>query len=539
MNEKSKAFELIEFVWNNEKTDSYLRVNIAMYEAVKLAIISQMKFNKEDFQNIFSKFSGGYWFGVNANGKGYGENFYRKAVTSGNISACQSYEAFCNIKPFIDSKGRRLCKGAMYRDNEKRYRVTGFDFSTKKVYLVGYAISDWEEKGKKTLFNFTNNEWNINTPSMNTEFEGDHPHEMIWVHSSGNMFSKFIYLEKSMVRQYLELAKKKIHSINPDYVLIDTPPSVTNVHIELLSRVKVSYVLFVTQPTKLSNQDVLRTMDFFHERCGKVNCGIVENMCYGTEHNEYPIRLVAQIPMQDNMNTENLLTNAYNEFQKIVDEIVQSDIVVLEEYSTENGYDENFDVTDIHITGSRKHYFTHELKYDNGVEKTLTLPAMKFLSVRTWDKVRDYIRFHDDMGHLWDERMRRCDTERVGRVVNHFQNDDNAYFMVINAPNTEVHLITGEIGICSLLTGQRGHFELPRVSYQTSKGNVVLFPDEIMPVDINLLQQEINEGYIMLSDGRYLPPKEAVQQCYNAFGIRVGLGDNWEDIYDGWNKEMK
>jgi len=46
-------------------------------------------------------------------------------------------------------------------------------------------------------------------------------------------------------------------------------------------------------------------------------------------------------------------------------------------------------------------------------------------------------------------------------------------------------------------------------------------------------------GYIMLSDGRYLPPKEAVQQCYNAFGIRVGLGDNWEDIYDGWNKEMK
>lgn len=80
MNEKSKAFELIEFVWNNEKTDSYLRVNIAMYEAVKLAIISQMKFNKEDFQNIFSKFSGGYWFGVNANGKGYGENFYREVL---------------------------------------------------------------------------------------------------------------------------------------------------------------------------------------------------------------------------------------------------------------------------------------------------------------------------------------------------------------------------------------------------------------------------------------------------------------------------
>ena len=86
----------------------------------------------------------------------------------------------------------------------------------------------------------------INTPSMNTEFNGEHPQENIWVHSSGNMFEKFIYLEKSMVRQYLEMAKKKLKRINPDFVLIDTPPSITNVHIELLSRVKVSYVLLIS-----------------------------------------------------------------------------------------------------------------------------------------------------------------------------------------------------------------------------------------------------------------------------------------------------
>ena len=121
-------------------------------------------------------------------------------------------------------------------------------------------------------------------------------------------------------------------------------------------------------------------------------------------------------------------------------------------------------------------------------------------------------------------------------MVNHFKNDENAYFMVINAPNTEIHLVTGEIGVCSLLTGQQGHYELPRVSYQTSKGNVVLFPDEIMPVDMNLLQQQINDGYMMLSDGRYLPPKQIVEQCYLAYGHRVGLLDNWEKIYDDWIK---
>jgi MinD-like ATPase involved in chromosome partitioning or flagellar assembly len=376
----------------------------------------------------------------------------------------------------------------------------------------------------------------INTPSMNTEFESEHPQKNIWVHSSGNMFDKFIYLEKSMVRQYLEQAKKKLQQINPDFVLIDTPPSVTNVHIELLSRVKVSYVLFVTQPTKLSSQDVMRTMDFFYERCGKVKCGIVENMCYDTDERLYPIKLVAQIPMQDKMNTDSLLTNAEAEFQKIVDEIIVSESVVLEEYSTKNGYDESFDVTDMYRAGSRRHYVAHELKYDNGTEKTLNLPAPKFLSVRTWDKVRKYINDYDEMGFHYDARVQNCDTVRVERTVNHFNGDENAYFMVINSPNTEIHLITGEIGICSLLTGQKGHFELPRVSYQTSKGNVVLFPDEIMPVDMELLQQQINEGYIMLSDGRYLPPKETVLQCYNAFGTRVGLFDNWEKIYDEWLK---
>lgn len=376
----------------------------------------------------------------------------------------------------------------------------------------------------------------INTPSMNTEFEGEHPQENIWVHSSGNMFDKFIYLEKSMVRQYFEMAKRKLRQINLDFVLIDTPPSVTNVHIELLSRVKVSYVLFVTQPTKLSNQDVLRTMDFFHERCGRVNCGVVENMCYDKEKREYPIKLVAQIPMQDKMNTDNLLSNAKSEFQKIVDEVVTSESVVLEEYSTQNGYDENFDIVDMNLMQGRMKYVQHELKYDDGTEKTLNLPAPKFLSVRTWDRVRRYIRNHDDTGFNFDARIDKCDTEIVGRTVNHFKNDESTYFMVINAPNTELRLITGEIGICSLLTGQRYHYEIPRVSYQTGKGSVVLFPDEIMSVNMEMLQQMINEGYVMLSDGRYLPPKETVKQCYNAFGIIVGLFDNWEQTYDEWIK---
>lgn len=160
MEAKSKALELIEFVWKNEKTKSYLGVNTLMRNSVELAINALFEFAKDDLSTMYKMFRGGYWFGVNSNGKGMGEGFYSSACLVGNITACQSYEAFYDFKPFISSKGKRLYFGARYRDKDKRYKVTGFDFDTKRIHLVSYDIKDWKEEGKRSLHNFNNKEWN-------------------------------------------------------------------------------------------------------------------------------------------------------------------------------------------------------------------------------------------------------------------------------------------------------------------------------------------------------------------------------------------
>jgi hypothetical protein len=158
--EISKALELIKFIWNNEKTDSYVRINSLMQDALKLAINAQFKFEKNDFDNIFKSFSGEYWFGANTNGKGMGENFYNLACKTGNISAAQSYEAFYDFKAFITQKGNRLHEYSELNHKNKRYFVTGFDFKTKKIHFVSYELSDWQKKGKKQLHCFDNKEWN-------------------------------------------------------------------------------------------------------------------------------------------------------------------------------------------------------------------------------------------------------------------------------------------------------------------------------------------------------------------------------------------
>jgi hypothetical protein len=107
--------------------------------------------------------------------------------------------------------------------------------------------------------------------------------------------------------------------------------------------------------------------------------------------------------------------------------------------------------------------------------------------------------------------------------------------MVTNAPGTTIHLITGEIGQASLYT-EGSYYGLPMLKYQTSKGEVNLFPDEVRPVTDAEVQEFVQDGYIALSDGRFLPPRETAEECAGIFGARVGLGERWQEYYEDWLK---
>lgn len=159
MKENSDTFKLLEHVWRANKLNSCSSLNSIMQDALMLAINAKMNIHEDDFGKFLKSFRAGYWFGVNQNGKGYGEIFYNCAARTFNTPACISYEKSTGLKPFIiDNK--RAYTGMKFLDNEykRRLRVTGFDFKGK-IYLVAYDLNDWEEKGKKNLMNFTNKQW--------------------------------------------------------------------------------------------------------------------------------------------------------------------------------------------------------------------------------------------------------------------------------------------------------------------------------------------------------------------------------------------
>lgn len=393
-------------------------------------------------------------------------------------------------------------------------------------------------QGKKTFII----DADINTPSMCTEFKGENPEDNLWVHSSGNIFDKFIYLEKAMVRKFLTMAKTKLKELKPDYVLIDTPPSITNVHIELLKVLKISHIIFVSQPTELSREDVIRTAEFFRKQCGYCPASMVENMCYEEYLEEEPVSygidVIARIPLLRRFDTTKILEVAKDDFKSIVHEISKSEEVSQEDYVSPDTYDETFDILNIYTRGyNRKGYDVEVLRDGEDVPKSMFLSEIHFLSVRTWDKIRQYENDRDFNGIKQDQRIDNCTPERIQRMLDAFKDDGNAYFMVTNAPAAEIHLITGEIGLASLDTKGQYHLRMPRVKYQTSKGEITLFADEIMPADMGLIKDCLADGFSLRSDGRYIPPKELVAECYAAYGERVGISKDWEKYYDEWNNE--
>ena len=379
----------------------------------------------------------------------------------------------------------------------------------------------------------------INTPSMNTEFKGDKPEANLYVHSTGNMYDKFIFLQDSMVTRFIREAMDKIRSFKPDVVLIDTPPSMTQTHIALLQNITVSLIVFVSQPTALSREDVMRTMTFFKDK-GTANAVMVENMCSKKQEKfNYGIEVVARIPLIEGFNTTNLANDFKDEYLKIAERVLHSDTVKQKQFSPGTRYDETFDIVRIENNYSRGRGQGYDIYIKRDGEeqvKELYQRSLRMLSVRTWKKMWGYILDHTE-NMRYDQRVANCDYDRIKRTVEPFYQSELVYFMVTNAPACVIHLIAGEIGQAALDTEGKYHHGIPQLKYQTSKGEITLFPDEVRPVTDAEVQEFVQqEGYVMLTDGRYLPPKKTVEECSNAFGERIGLGKGWEKIYDDWMK---
>lgn len=362
----------------------------------------------------------------------------------------------------------------------------------------------------------------INTPSIPVYFPQETSIQNLLTLSTGYEFaSGMIYMENSLIRKFIGTSINQVLKFNPDVLLVDTPPSITDVHINLIEKLKVSGVLIVTQPTELSRSDVNRTGVFFQNRNIDI-IGIVENMCYNNSiQGEYVWTNLGRIPFAENFNGQSAYENNKDIYSSLVNHILNCEEVILE--------------------NKKRFIFDETITYEQ-IEKDFASAGkwglakakeLKFINLASWEGVRDSLLDQDNENPIigqHDRLIHESTYERVSRLVKAFEFDEQAYFMVVKSPCTEIRLITGEIGQCSLVM-KPSHYNLPCVKYSTKKGEVILFPHEVIPMTTKQINDFLSDGYLLLPDGRYMPPKNIVEDLYNTFGIEVGLSEKWEQDY--------
>ena len=358
----------------------------------------------------------------------------------------------------------------------------------------------------------------INTPSMHTVFNTPTPSESLRIASLGYSNKGMIYMQGSMIRQYMKDSVKNAMKFNADIVLIDTPPSITDVHMQLLRSISISGILFVTQPSTISMSDVVRTSQFFLNH--KIpSIGIVENMSQG-ESVEYPYELVAKVSFDKSFNHNIVYNNNIEAYCKIASMLTGgNDLKIMQRQLTHNIFSDTPSISD--ITDGRYSSiedFDTEERFGFYVSK-----PKKFINFATWDFIRyeilETMPYPD--GYLYET------AERLKEMCKPFLEEEECYFMVIKPPSTEIELIRGEIGKCTLQLGLSSYYGLPRVLYHTRYGTVTLFRHEVMYISSEQMQQHVSDGYIPIDDGRYMPNDSICEQIDNVFGMAP---NNWQDI---------
>lgn len=359
----------------------------------------------------------------------------------------------------------------------------------------------------------------VNTPSMNVVFGSESPSENIMVASMGFATDGMIFVEQSMVRKFIRESLKKAKKFAPDFLIVDTPPSITDVHINLIESVDISGMIMVTQPNTLSNSDVNRTALFFENR--KINVlGIIENMGGPKPSGiKYSWGLLGSIPFAGEFDTSNALEK-YKETYKIIAGKLENVGDIIIENRTKTMFNESISVEDIKSSIKNK-------------------ARMRFMNVKTWPWVREQIiefqeSTRDFTGDGWevDGYLDWATSDRVEKFVNAFNGEQQAYFMITKSPNVAgIDTLCGEIGQGTIYQDEK-FYNLPRLKYSTFQGEVTLFLHEVTPVDMQEIDSLLKQGGTLTKDGRYLQSKDACRDIANTFGATCGMNGDWEVKYD-------
>ena len=405
---------------------------------------------------------------------------------------------------------------------------------------VTYCLyKSFKELGLKTLVI----DMDLNTPSM---------HQLITdcddlITAEGKYA---IFLNKVYVNEFVQEAIRKVNKVSPDILLIDTPPSITDVHQAILKKLKVSTVILVSQPSELSRADVEKTVPFFIEAGINIS-GIIENMVEGNPlEYKYP-KLMEVNKVKGKLDSISVYGENKVKFLNLANVLLNQNAEEVTQHIVEReGFNEEISWEII----ARRYQIYYDEESDTysqygdrlSKRKSVHHSDFNFVNLSTWKRLQraysDIVSYGHSLfptsntfGVELKDPVIEATYERVERLVNAFKESPTALFMIIKNPCTVVPTIAGEIGECTLAFAKQNN--LPCVEYRTEQGLVKLYPHEVIPVGNVEIKDTLAYGGRYFENGNRLIPgiSTIVEICY-AYGRDVGMPDTKKGAYELYQK---
>jgi len=382
----------------------------------------------------------------------------------------------------------------------------------------------------------------VNTPSIPVLFGRRREIDNLHIHSMGFERTGLLDFTGTVLRKTVRSLVEKAKKDESDVVVIDLPPGLTDVHLELVNVMKPSLFVLVVQPNKLSEEDAARTTILFQKVKVPV-VGVIQNMV-GDVFEGYKgatvlnLKILGGIPMEKEIATMGA-AGKIDEIENPLADLAGKLFTMAGEAEWKimpKGLFEGPSFDELYNSGEL-------LKKERGSER-LVPKKLKFMGLRSWEEIRAIMLGESELfpnaavrefGPHTDETLLLNDTDTLRRMLEGLDEDNTGLFMVVRAPCTSIRLFPGEIGTAHLYTEGQYYYNLPRIAYTTDQGEVVLFAHEIKPCSIDNLNQYIEDGTMVRAKNsnapRYIPTKENLEMIGAAFGSRVGLVGEWEKDY--------
>lgn len=406
--------------------------------------------------------------------------------------------------------------------------------------LLALAIS---KKHKVALVDL-----DINTPSIPVLFGDRQELPNLNILSLGFGRHDMIDYSGGILRKVVKDLIGKAKKGKPEVIVIDMPPGLNDVHFSLVDFLRPSFFVLVVQPNKLSEEDAKRTSNLFTNLQIPV-VGIVQNMS-GEVFGEYQsgsvlgLPLIGSIPLSKKiaeLGNKGEIDKLKNPIADLADELYekagQAEWKLINRSLFEGLTYEEL-VTDKELpdldTEEGRDEFKRMRKSKFNPFSITSASQLQFMGLRSWDQIREHLMNIQGsvISSQVDHTLLMNDEATIRQMVYSLDDGNSGLFMIVRPPNTAIPLFPGEVGVAHLYTEGKHYYGIPRVAYQTDRGEVVLFPHEIKPITIDSLNQYLEEKTLILATNskipRYIPTKENIVAIKQTFGDRVFLISTWE-----------